>query len=611
MATNVREPDDRQTTISRILHQRNSNLVSELLDIQNYAMNVGKAHKWVQNPLCLRFRRSSPRTFQGVRNRNLEQRFVALSWTWDPSTHESDKVGNYWVEHSHTGEVVGVKVRNCIIDRATKYLLFTGFDIFWIDRICINQDDQEEKQEAMNSMDLIYKHANKSVALLSTPIRSQSELCILVRLVSGEFAFSTGGHCKLSQSVSWTTMKKAMQVLRRITKDSWWTRAWTLQEEYVAGVKMDILLPLGPGVGSIPGSGDIPGEYCVSATHFRTQATIFLEACLGCTNILKQQANRSWTRYKTLCLKTRNVVAKYNIILAEPMSARIHADVGRRNITRPWDSLAIIANSCGYGVRLDGKALLQRKQSLSLSLLTQYLLNGEITCSDWHAKGFLDFSVDRLLQKATLASWKLPDISRQLTFLKHCRFGPVEIYESGVRTSGLLWELKSDDRIRTSTFDLPKVDEITRMHLQKSPWKSMELYALTLQLQRNHHEVALRLERYIQGRRSGHTWTGSGYMDLMAWDLIQAVQQGYVLRIGYLKNTRAGSIFIPELKDIWRPMHVFSTWYSGQMHEYQLDKYVSTEVSIKADGVLGPLKWVRGLLLLHETVMYSITLKSF
>lgn len=54
------------------------------------------------------------------------------------------------------------------------------------------------------------------------------------------------------------------------------------------------------------------------------------------------------------------------------------ADVQKRMVTKPEDLLPIIANCYNYWIRRNPEVVKTRKISLSLALLMQALLNGEV-----------------------------------------------------------------------------------------------------------------------------------------------------------------------------------------------------------------------------------------
>ncbi|KAM3064613.1 hypothetical protein ACMFMF_011899, partial [Clarireedia jacksonii] len=133
---------------------------------------------------------------------------------------------------------------------------------------------------------------------------------------------------------------------------------------------------------SPPHFGKIPGELQVEAAKFRAQATIL--------SLAFRRHKRASKRDKDLCTKILKKAGKYNILLTKNnsmntwgvMSPKIFEEIGRRDILNHWDILPIACNSCDYSIRLDTRKLQEQQQkdtqSLSLAILTTYILNGEI-----------------------------------------------------------------------------------------------------------------------------------------------------------------------------------------------------------------------------------------
>lgn len=186
MSASSPEGDDRHETLHQISSSRGSSLVSELLSIQRHVEPVEKAHKWAASPMCLLYRKSSPRCFRKFNNRNRSQKFVAISWSWKPSVHEDPASGKYSFFSPTTGEAKKIGIRNSVFDRIGKYLEYTKINIFWIDQVCIDQQDDNRKAKAMNSMDLIYRDATKALGLSTTPIRTKRGLRLIELLLSSQ-----------------------------------------------------------------------------------------------------------------------------------------------------------------------------------------------------------------------------------------------------------------------------------------------------------------------------------------------------------------------------------------------------------------------------------------
>ena len=187
MSTSTEEEDDRGNTIRQILSRRGSSLTSELLAIQRHAEPVDKAHGWAVNPQCLSYQKSSPTCFRLIYNRGLNQKFIAISWTWKPSVYESQDGGRYsFTSPASRNRKQPIRVRNVVFDRIVKYLESADINIFWIDAVCIDQSSDARKARAMNSMDLVYRNAERSLGLLTTPIRTRKGLRLMQLLLSGQ-----------------------------------------------------------------------------------------------------------------------------------------------------------------------------------------------------------------------------------------------------------------------------------------------------------------------------------------------------------------------------------------------------------------------------------------
>jgi hypothetical protein len=294
---------------------------------------------------------------------------------------------------------------------------------------------------------------------------------------------------------------------------------------------MDLLIPVKCGVRVPERYGVIAGEFCAQTTKFREQATIFLLACLA----------TEWTPYHATCSTMLSTMGKYSITLKrsngglKPMSATIFADIERRGVENAWDTLAITANTCAYRTRLNVQSLVDEGRSLSLCLLAQFLLIGEIiACGANHNRAdrkLLQHTIDGVLHQIQPVIEDLPISTKGLTFLKHCRLPPVEFVSRGLQTVGYIWHLPKHADVHTSDFDLAKLSDARRNHLEKCPWESRELEVLASKLkQGQEYFLAAKLCAYLDKRRNDTTSPALDYMDLMACKLFQAIDRGFQLR---------------------------------------------------------------------------------
>ena len=288
------------------------------------------------------------------------------------------------------------------------------------------------------------------------------------------------------------------------------------------------------------------------------------------------------------------------------MSPTILADIGARGITEPWDRLAIVGNCCNYDIRLNANELSDRKFSLSLALLTQHLLNGEIVNNGQSNNHSLTQNIFDFLKNQSLDSFKSP-IREELTFIKGCRFTKVELVKEGVQTCGHLWKIGKRIEVKREA-RLPWEDS-TRGGLNDRQRYSLKQLAHELGIgmhERRYETLADNLLHYLKEEEKSKYSFAEEYMYCMAREVLDAMTDpGKVLRLGCLvdgsdnKGTPYRGIFVCDAND-QGPEYIFTAWRQSGENSGDVDKHVSLEVELlnpNAEGLpeLITRKWVNGL----------------
>ncbi|KAK0704081.1 hypothetical protein B0T26DRAFT_733858, partial [Lasiosphaeria miniovina] len=138
---------------------------------------------------------------------------------------------------------------------------------------------------------------------------------------------------------------------------------------------------------------------------------------------------------------------QYLLTCSQPMTLRIISDIDQKSITKPWDMLAIVANSCGYAIRFNAEKLKRSEASLSLSILAQCLLNGEVLHNGRHngrppIPKAADLTVPKYLERALFSGFYRNTPKYNLILNKSCRFIDTSFSESGIHTHGHIWKLR-------------------------------------------------------------------------------------------------------------------------------------------------------------------------
>ena len=626
--------EDTRSALGEVQDQCPKGLVSELLDIQEHQVVKPKWLEWAKNPPCLCREPQKPnrKRKHGVESAQLSDgsntfhripRFgkphVAVSYTNEASESEQETraFGGYRIKGSAQSNVAApTKVRDRVFQRAMSYADYHRVKLIWIDNACINRDDQDEHEMAMQSMDLIYSFSKYPVGLLTKPIKTPEQLDLLQGLLHSDFVeYSRGPDPPiLVPELSVREASEIVDLLYYITSDKWWTRAWIFQEDYRSAAKMTLLIPRSTLLSgrSALRSGfqtdelcSIPGELQVKSVVFHEQSTLFCLAFL-------QEAGAEWQGGHTKCEDILRKAGKYNLLYRhgylarKAMSPFIFTNIGNRDISVAPDLLAIAANCCNYSIRLNTKNLKGTSHSLSMSILALYLLNGEIIMNDKHDENLLNNDIFSYLQQLALDNFDPPVKKKELTFIKRCRFVDVRLTPDGIMTSGRLWKLHK--AIDTDTFASRRRPEgETTNGLNKYQRSLLRQLCVELQLQGD-KPLAGDLGKYLKDDIDGKWSPEKSYKDLMAEQIVEAIRQRMTIHLGRLvgSNTCRG-IFVTD-PALETPPYVFTAWIragSGgkTSDKMQAERFLERFVSLAVDAAdlekaLPRLKtrtWINGL----------------
>jgi hypothetical protein len=609
--------DVRRKPLKTISGIHRLSLVSELRVIQKHALPVEKAHEWAENLLCLRYDASLGLHLRRIYDRSTSCRFLAVSWTREPSIREDRKWGKYSIsltrgERSSRDitQPKAFRVRNSVLDRVVNYMKVHKLDTFWIDKACIDQKDPKKKAKAINSMDLVYRKADKSVGSLSSRIYSSNGALMLADLLDGDLTLEDDhGQFRFRPGVCHSTVQQVLRFPQDLIGDNWWKRAWIYQEEYLSGKYMDLLIPVDLDVQVPPPYGRVPGEFCVQATRFCEQVTIFLLAYTAHGRMQRDP----------LPTKMLGVVERYSITLEgfpgvwKPKSASILADITHREVKDAGDTLATTANVYAYDIRLNAEELRRRGYSLSLCLLAQYLLNGEIFFNtrthDRSRQNLLHCNISEFMEEIQPAFEDLPIMGLNLTFLKHCRLPSTRVLAQGLETKGYIWFLPKHANIDTSGLVLPKLYTARREYLEKNPWHSLELEKLADELERRGQvPLGAELRPYLDQRRRNVASPALLFKDIIARKLFQAINSGLTLRCGYLPDQPATGIFVPRKWELNHSMHVLTTWQPPVRGTDKVGNAVLMKVNFRLNRIVYPKRWINGIVFFSSKTADSVIL---
>jgi hypothetical protein len=519
--------------------------------------------------------------------------------------------------------------QDAVLDRVINFTVAKGLP-FWIDKLCIEQrEGSDEKEDAIQSMDLVYKNSIYTIGLLFIRIDARYQVDRLEGLLFGNIVETSrhgDGKYQYELTIPLREARETLNVIELILGDTWWERGWIFQEEYLSTIRMRLLIRSSQWCHLNQAKfGSTPGELELKAVEFRKAATRF---CLALHRAEIQSVNRD--RCKSILRRA----GRYSILLAQnrypkyvdPMSPTILRELGTRNMSNIEDILAIAANSCDYSERLNPKKLQDTGTSLSLALLTLYLLNGEILRPRSAAVAGFRGNIFQFLKQNTLpVQPPLGPEERGLTFAKHCRFAQVTLCQTGIETQGIIWRLGKliDLRYSVQCRKLPhrlykKVQahsqwDTSKKHLDFLEYRSL-WFLYHYATEHEYDTLAKRLKHFLEITAPagyGEDWSAEHIMHLMAIGVARAIQNGR-LRLGCVWRGRGRSsytaIFIEDGQNMRKRSEYFA-FTSWNCATERMDgaasaascssKYVSLEIDHNpgSSGLskMRPKRWINGL----------------
>ncbi|KAG8530773.1 uncharacterized protein KY384_004130 [Bacidia gigantensis] len=240
---------------------------------------------------------------------------------------------------------------------------------------------EDEKEDAIQNMDLVYQDSTHPIAILESCFETQAELDVFASVVDpGFFDFDPDN------------IEALDDILETFTNDQWFSRAWTLQESISAGVSMSFLIGC-PGLDKPEVFGQISDEVEISLWDFQ-------EAMVNARNLIEEGfAQNVWSDTSSAIHASNCADELWNripTILPNKLPA-IHASrqetsyrqqcnaaqaitflAERQNSFFP-DRLAILANMCNYERRISTRVLEESRSSFSTCALTLAIVNGDMS----------------------------------------------------------------------------------------------------------------------------------------------------------------------------------------------------------------------------------------
>ncbi|KUI54139.1 Heterokaryon incompatibility protein 6, OR allele [Cytospora mali] len=195
--------------------------------------------------------------------------YIAVSYCW-PSEEEASldrgELGLPVTICKPDGDCRPSKALPHILRRAVKQAGSLGRKYIWIDQECINQDDSDEKEAAIQCMDVVYRSSQSHIlCLLDLQITDQEQISLLEALhicnvngIGNRFYSMT--RSMLGMKGTPEMARILAEILNMVAANRWFFRAWIMHERLCAATlrNTELLITCAPDLAS-----SIPGEVCL------------------------------------------------------------------------------------------------------------------------------------------------------------------------------------------------------------------------------------------------------------------------------------------------------------------------------------------------------------
>jgi hypothetical protein len=345
--------------------------------------------------------------------------YIAVSYRWWANNADSAVV-----EGAQDSEAQKAADHLCtVIDRAVKFSLHHGYQLVWIDQKCIMQDDMADKTIGVQAMDLVYENASLCLALLQCEITSQDQIAALAKAmdVSLHPVLNEEEWRKWIEYLDHKELTAMAEVIKMITEDDYFSRAWIAQENTAANatillLRCDSTLIRPESMGSLDGEIQLPlCEFRVACAKLAGAFQNTIEKTVWYyERATAQYGEDDWfddrrrsfrhgrhfrrppsiEQFKASIEPDQQWQIYFQSFLSKSRGSRVaRRHEGRYHCSAAEaieflstkhnyeiaDRLAIIANLCNYEVRLDAQKLKELGYNLAVSVFCLALLNGDLS----------------------------------------------------------------------------------------------------------------------------------------------------------------------------------------------------------------------------------------
>ncbi|PMD53098.1 uncharacterized protein K444DRAFT_619767 [Hyaloscypha bicolor E] len=431
------------------LHGNGATMMKRMLDIQECMAPGERSEAWARNLRLLHVPSTNtsstgtsppPRIrLGGMGEHPDETNYLSISYCWPTGTDEDllRKNGGFDIETPNG--LRRSRAPDYVLSVAMDYARVHDIPFVWIDQECIEQQQLDDKEQGINSMDIVYRRGRRTLGILTAELTTQPLVDALAALNANEMPTRREAETEL--------MHAGYDLFCILDKQRWFKRAWVFQERWLSGENLHVVTRVSSNIARPASLGQTTGY-----AEFQLNRLAY-----GFCHIHSKSWRNSWSgardpwhgkfeSWSDLKHAMRHIADMRftefdGVDLKDPMggqwtyTSKMLAELELRENDLVHDRLAIFANVLGFQKRLDTRKLISDEYGFSTCAVVLCLLNGELPL---FGVDMFMMTLRKFLQDCQpLCGLGVVDHELLSTF----RFRSGTLTETGLQVDGWLWHI--------------------------------------------------------------------------------------------------------------------------------------------------------------------------
>jgi hypothetical protein len=162
-----------------------------------------------------------------------ETNYLSISYCWPTPTDKDLLRDNGGFEIETINGSRPSRAPDYVLSASVDYARAHDIPFVWIDQECIEQEQLDDKELGINSMDMVYRRGCRTLGILPAELTTQQLVDALATLNTNEMLTQRETEAEL--------MHAGYDIFCILDEQRWFKRAWTFQERWLSGKNLHVV----------------------------------------------------------------------------------------------------------------------------------------------------------------------------------------------------------------------------------------------------------------------------------------------------------------------------------------------------------------------------------